>query len=115
MESRYPNEFRVKVLKEVHAEDMSISAISKSYDICRETIYKWMKAEQEGTLFEDYRKNLGQKTSIDHDQVIQYVHKYPDAFQYEIAEMCNISQSAVCKILQAAGLKRKKKRKHTKK
>jgi transposase-like protein len=45
---------------------MSISAISKSYDICRETIYKWMKAEQEGTLFEDYRKNLGQKTSIDH-------------------------------------------------
>ena len=105
---RYPNTFRVKVLKEVHAEDMSILKIAQAYKVSRETIYKWLRDEKNDTLFEDNRKNAGRPLSTDPEPIIQYVREYPDAFQHEVAERFETSQGSVWRALKAYGFKRKK-------
>jgi len=102
---RYPNEFRIKVLKEVHAEEMSIFEISQAYKVSRGTIYEWLKDEENGTLLEDSRQNAGRPLSTDSENIIQCVREYPDAFQYEIAEMCNTSQGSVWRALKDYGFK----------
>lgn len=114
MGSRYPNEFRMEVLKEIHAEEMSICKIADIYGISRGTLYDWLVKEKEGTLFEDNRHNAGRHPSTDTEEIIQYVRENPDAFQYEIAKMCNTSQFTVWRCLKSHGFTRKKKRKNTK-
>jgi transposase-like protein len=36
---RYPNEFRMEIIKEIYAEEMSICKISEIYKISRGTLY----------------------------------------------------------------------------
>jgi len=115
MGSRYPNEFRMEVLKEVHAKELSILEISQAYKVSRGTIYTWLEDEQKNRLFDDNRNKTGRQLSINSEAIIQYIQENPDAFQYEVAKVFNVSRESVRRILKSYGFNRKKKRRNTKK
>jgi len=89
----YSVHFRKKVLSVKEKEGLSFSAISKKFNIGRNTIFSWTKKLQP----QKYRDKKAIK--IDPVKLAQDVMEYSDAYQYERAERLGVSRSGIQRAL----------------
>ncbi|SNB82490.1 Transposase [Kingella negevensis] len=84
------------------------SKVAKTYGISRNTLYLWIKLEEQtGSLKHQVK---GQNaTKLDTQALKQYIEKNPDAYLYEMAEMFSCSTSTIFYALKKLGITRKKK------
>ena len=85
----YSVHFRQKVLSVKEKEKLSFTAISKLFNIGRNTVFTWTKK-----LHPEKHRNKKQ-VKIDLDRLQQDVEEYRDAYQYERAERLGVSKSGI--------------------
>ena len=101
----YPIEFRKAVLK-YYDKNRGFKKTCELFDISQATLHSWLKKRKEG---DPPPRRRGRKPSVARADIDQYIKEHPDAFQREIAEKFNCTQSCICKILKEIGYRFKKK------
>lgn len=103
--SRYSLDLRKKVLAYLQ-QHQNLTQTSKTFSVCRKTIYTWL------TL--DKKKNLEGKTrtykplKLDYAAIADYVKKHEDAYIREIATSLGYSKNGVFKALKKMKITLKK-------
>ncbi|MBN8523109.1 MAG: transposase [Rickettsiales bacterium] len=98
----YSVHFRKKVLAVKEKEQLSFSAISKKFNIGRNTVFSWTKK-----LYPQKHRDK-KAIKIDRDKLVQDVKEYSDAYQYERAERLGVSRSGIQKALKQLKITYKK-------
>lgn len=108
----YSQDLRKRVISAIHA-GMKKTIASKTYNVCRQTIYSWLKLEKEqGNLKPKTGFQKGHSHSIKNvDEFKRFVDKHPDYTQKEIAEHFSIGKSSADRMLKRLGYSRKKRAK----
>ena len=102
----YPTILRQKAL-DYYAECNNCSQVAKAFGITRKTLYKWLTLQNTtGSLKHQYKG--GNHTKVDKNELLTYIQKHPDAFQYEVAQHLGCSTSAVRLSVQNIGYYTKK-------
>lgn len=98
----YSVHFRKKVLAVKEKEQLSFSAISKKFNIGKNTVFSWTKKLHP-------QKHRDKKAiKIDYDKLAQDIKEYSDAYQYERAERLGVSRSGIQKALKKLNITYKK-------
>lgn len=89
---------------------MNKTIASKTYHVCRQTIYSWLKLEKEqGDLKPKTGFQKGHSHSIkDVEKFKRFVDSHPDYTQKKIAEHFSIGKSSADRMLKRLGYSRKK-------
>ena len=105
----YSQDLRKRVISAVHA-GMKKTIASKTYNVCRQTIYSWLKIEKnQGNLKPKTGFQKGHSHSIkDEDEFKRFVNEHPDYTQKEIAKHFSVGSSSVDRMLKRLGYSRKK-------
>ena len=108
----YPTILRQKAL-DYYAECDNCSQVAKAFGITRKTLYKWLTLQNTmGSLKHQYKG--GNHTKVDKNELLTYIQKHPDVFQYEVAQHLGCSASAVRYQYKILGITRKKRRQRIK-
>ena len=98
----YSVHFRKKVLSVKEMEGLSFTAVSKKFNIGRNTIFSWTKKLQP-------QKYIDKKAiKIDPIKLAQDVVEYSDAYQYERAERLGVRRSGIQRALRKLNITYKK-------
>ncbi|SNB75102.1 Transposase [Kingella negevensis] len=102
----YSIDLREKALN-CYKQCNNASKVAKTYGISRNTLYLWIKLEEQtGSLKHQVK---GQNaTKWDTQALKQYIEQNPDAYLYEMAEMFSCSTSTIFYALKKLGITRKK-------
>jgi transposase len=105
----YSQDLRKRVVSAVRA-GIKKTEISKTFNVCRQTIYSWLKLENEkGNLQPKTGFQKGHSHSIkDEDEFKNFVNLHPDYTQKEIAAHFGVGSSSVDRMLKRLGYSRKK-------
>lgn len=105
----YSQDLRKRVVAAVH-QGMKKTVVSRTFNVCRQTIYSWLKLEKEqGNLQPITGFQKGHSHSIkDDNEFKRFVNEHPDYTQKEIAEHFNVGSSSVDRMLKRLGYSRKK-------
>ncbi|MDK4679382.1 IS630 transposase-related protein [Kingella negevensis] len=89
----YSIDLREKALN-YYKQSNNASKVAKTYGISRNTLYLWIKLEEQtGSLKHQVK---GQNaTKLDTQALKQYIEQNPDAYLYERAEMFSCSTSTI--------------------
>ena len=108
----YPVKYRERTI-EYRQEGHSLAETKAAFKVSYSTIEKWERQlKEKGDLKPKTPTRKHKK--IDPDQLRAYVAEHPDAYQREIAQEFNCTQSAVQKALKRLKITRKKRLSHTK-
>ena len=109
----YDKKFRKKVVEFIK-EGNSYRKTAKTYNVCLESIWKWVNKDNggKGSLEDAPRKRTAYK--IDREKLRNYVSEHPDAYIKEIAEEFGCSESGINYELAKLLITRKKRLNHTK-
>lgn len=99
----YGKEFRKKVFEIKLNEGLTNKQLAKRFGIHDRTICNWKNNP------EPKRTKNKPAIKIDMKKLEDYVKKHSDAYQYEIAEVFNVSKSAIGYALKRLGISNKKK------
>ena len=108
----YSQDLRKRVISAIHA-GMKKTVASNIYNVCRQTIYSWLKLEKkQGNLKPKTGFQKGHSHSIkDVEGFKRFVDSHPDYTQKEIAEHFSIGKSSADRMLKKLGYSRKKRAK----
>lgn len=95
--SCYSLDFRKQVLKMYHKTNRDIDYIKENFNICRRTLFNWLKREKNGELKpykrregKPYKLNVQKLEELNKDNKEEYTLK-------ELSDLLNISKSAIHK------------------
>ena len=98
----YSLDFRVRVFKLKHKEQLTFQQTSDRFGIPIRTLFRWQKRLEPKTT-----RNKP-STKIDMDALSKDVKDNPDAYQYERAKKFGVSQSAIFYALKRLKISTKK-------
>lgn len=99
----YSLDFRRQVLKVSQKEGLSVRELAQRFHLSKTSIMNWKKR-----LSPTLKRNK-RPVKIDHNQLIQDVKQYPDAYQHERAERLGVSRNCVHFALKRLNITYKKK------
>lgn len=102
MASAYPYELRIRVLK-AQEKGIRITKIKETFDISRNTIYKWLKIKKEtGDIKakEGYQKGHSHKVK-NMEEFKNFIESNKDKTTQELSEIwvCKISKSTILRYI----------------
>lgn len=105
----YSQDLRKRVVAAIHA-GMKKTTASKTYNVCRQTIYNWLQLEKEkGDLLPITGFQKGHSHSITDDEAFKsFIDAHPDYTQDELANHFGTSGSSIDRALKRLGYSRKK-------
>jgi len=83
-------------------ENLTFTKTSSRFDISIRTLFRWHKKSEPCTT------TSKTATKIDMQELEKAVNKTPDIYQYELAELFNVSQSCIFYALRRLGMTNKK-------
>jgi transposase len=98
----YSLDFRKQVFKIKSEEQLSAAAVSKRFGISVRTVLRWKKR------LEPKLTRNKPATKIDMDALKKHVEDYPDAYQYERAQVFGVSPNCILYALRRLKISRKK-------
>ena len=101
----YSIELRQKALAYLE-QCNNISKVCIAYDISRNTLYAWIKKQEQGDLSCQSGGSRGFK--VDRESLKAYVEQNPDAYLHEIATVFDCGTSTIFYALQSLGITYKK-------
>jgi transposase len=105
MRKGYSKDLREKALK--FLETHTYKETEEAFEVSHTTLSRWKKFMQEGDVY-PIRIDKRKSKKLNHDEIIDYVIKNPDAYLYELADNFKCSTSSIFHILIKYGFKRKK-------
>ena len=86
--SRHSNDLRKRVVAyyDKNKQSKTKKQICKDFSISRQTLDNWIKLNEKGELFEIKEYHHGFKSSVDLEDLKNYVDKHPDEYYSEIAK-----------------------------
>ena len=110
----YSIDLRKRVIKAVKS-NMSKHKAAEVYNVCKQTIYNWLKLENEqGSLEPKTGFQKGHSHGIkDLAAFREFVDKHPDYTQEEMGEYFSVGSSTISRTLIKIGYTRKKRAKPT--
>ena len=105
----YSLDLRKRVMSAVHS-GMQKKRVCEIYNICKQTIYNWLKVEKErGHLEPNNSFQKGHSHGItDLNKFREFIDSHPDYTQEEIAKYFSVGSSTVGRALKKIGYSRKK-------
>ena len=106
----YSEDFRKRTIEYLE-EGHTYKETSEMFRISPNTLNQWVKRyREEGSLRRKYRSYT---RKIEKSAIMEYLEKYPDAYQSEIAEHFGCDSSTVSRSLKRMGITRKKRQNAT--
>ena len=106
----YSADFRKRTLEYTNTHTLHETA--DIFGISVSTISQWKKLIREGKSLE-YAYPPRKPRKLDHTKLIEYVNANPDKYLREIAEVFNVSESAIGRALEKLGFTLKKRPNYT--
>jgi len=102
----YDKKFKLRAI-EYHEEGNSTRQTAKVFKISPNTLNTWLKQYREHGDFIS-KPRLYTHGRLKEQEILDFLTKHPEAYQYEIAEHFDVSQAAIWKAFQRFGITRKK-------
>lgn len=105
--ARYSNDLRKKVIEYIKLGNTKENTI-KTFNISRDTIFKWIKLDNQNKLFVIDKTPRGRKSRVDIIKLEECLEQNPDIYYTELAKVFNISKSQIHNIVIKLGYRNKK-------
>jgi transposase len=103
----YSTDLREKVIKYIEAGGKKGEA-SRTFRICRQTIYNWLKLKEEGDYSLKPKGGNRVARKLNYTKLMEYIKENGDAYLYEIGEAFDVSANAIWCACRKLGITRKK-------
>ena len=108
MPKRYSNDLRERVLSYYDANHKQ-EETSERFEISRATLNLWLKLRRDtGSAYYEPSTKVSRKRKLDAEALKVYIEAHPDAYLREIAEVFDVSISAVWYACERHKITRKK-------